>query len=99
MRLYEEIFKDAESAALCRCVVVPDGGGYIEGVKGVEDFSPQRVILRFNKWQAAIEGEGLFIKKYCIGDLELSGKIYAFYLMDGEGKPLLRREEQEKSEG
>ena len=42
MRLYEEIFKDTDGASLSRCVIVPNGGGYFEGVKTVEDFSPQR---------------------------------------------------------
>ena len=42
MRLYEEIFKSAEGVAFSRCIFVPKGGGYFEGVKAVDDFSPTR---------------------------------------------------------
>ena len=88
MRLYEEIFKNADGGALCRSVIVPSGGGYFEGVKRLEDFSSERVVVCFPKYQAVIEGEGLFIKKYCLGDLELSGQIFSFYLLRENGEPL-----------
>lgn len=94
MRLYEELFKDADGAALCRSIIVPNGGGYFEGVKGVEDFSETCVVVCFPKFRAVIEGEGLFIKKYCLGDLELAGKIFSFYLSDEKGEPLFRRKQQ-----
>ena len=85
MRLYEEILKSVDGASISRCILVPNGGGYFEGVKSVEDFSPQRIVLRFSQGQTVIEGVGLFIKKYCDGDLEILGKINAFYLLkDGE---------------
>ena len=84
MRLYEEILKSADGVALSRCIIVPNGGGYFEGVKGVEDFSPERIVLRFSQGQAAIEGSALFIKKYCDGDLEVLGKITACYLLSGD---------------
>ena len=75
MRLYDEIFKNADGAAFARCVVVPCGGGYFEGVKSVADFSAERVVLCFPRERVEIEGASLCIKKYCDGDLQLSGKI------------------------
>jgi hypothetical protein len=75
MRLYEEIFKNADGAALARCVVVPDGGGYFEGVKAVEDFSPTRIVICFRKDRVILEGEDLIIKKYYDGDLHVIGEI------------------------
>ena len=78
MRLYDEIFKNADGAALTKCTIVPDGGGYFEGVKAVGDFSPQRIVIAFPKSEIEITGEGLSIKKYCDGDLQISGKIYGF---------------------
>ncbi len=78
MRLYDEIFKNAEGVAGARCIVVPCGGGYFEGVKAVGDFSPERVVLYFPKIGVEVIGEGLTIKKYCEGDLQLSGKILRF---------------------
>lgn len=75
MRLYDEIFKNTEGMAAVKCVFVPRGGGYFEGVKSVGDFSPERVLVCFPKEQVLVEGENLTIKKYCDGDLQLSGRI------------------------
>ncbi len=75
MRLYDEIFKNADGNALRLCSVVPCGGGYFQGVKSVGDFSPERVVLCFPRCFVEVEGENLSIDKYCDGDLRLSGKI------------------------
>ncbi len=75
MRLYEEIFKNTDGIALSRCLFVPKGGGYFEGVKSVGEFSPERVVLHFPKTSIAVEGKELVIKKYCEGDLEIVGCI------------------------
>lgn len=82
MRLYDEIFKNADGAALCRCVIVPAGGGYFEGVKAVGEFSPERIELCFIKHRAIVEGKGLTIKKYCDGDLQIFGWIYSVRIVD-----------------
>ena len=76
MRLYDEIFKNADGFSFARCTVVPGGGGYFEGVKAVGDFSPERVVICFHRSTVAIEGAGLAIKKYYDGDLQLSGSIF-----------------------
>ena len=76
MRLYDEIFKNTEGFPLARCTFIPEGGGYFEGVKAVGDFSPERVVLCFPRCSVSVEGVGLCIKKYCDGDLQLTGKIF-----------------------
>ena len=76
MRLYDEIFKNTEGFPFARCTIVPGGGGYFEGVKAVGDFSPERVVLCFPRCSVSVEGVGLCIKKYCDGDLQLTGKIF-----------------------
>ncbi len=81
MRLYDEIFKNADGGALARCVVVPNGGGYFQGVKAVGDFSPERIVLYFPKTGVEITGEGLSIAKYYDGDLRLSGRISALNVL------------------
>ncbi len=96
MRLYDEIFKNAEGAALCRCIVVPRGGGYFEGVKAVGDFSPERIVLYFPRESVEIEGENLSIGKYYEGDLRLTGRIFCVRVLDGAqdtngGKPAERQ--------
>ena len=75
MRLYDEIFKNTEGFPFARCTVVPGGGGYFEGVKAVGDFSPEQVVLCFPHCSVSVTGVGLCIKKYCDGDLQLTGKI------------------------
>lgn len=86
MRLYDEIFKNADGGAFARCVIVPCGGGYFEGVKAVGDFSPQRIVLCFPKESVEVVGEGLTIKKYCDGDLQLAGEIHTLQVLGKEGE-------------
>ena len=93
MRLYDEIFKSADGVACTRCIFIPEGGGYFEGVKYVEDFSAEKVVLRFSHKSLEIEGKALSIAKYCDGDLQIGGKIVALrVLMDSAA-------EQEKKRG
>ena len=75
MRLYDEIFLDADGESFSRCIFVPNGGGYFEGVKGVEDFSTERVVVCFPRKTVEVRGNNLSIKKYCDGDLQISGRI------------------------
>jgi hypothetical protein len=82
MRLYDEIFKNTEGFPFARCTVVPGGGGYFEGVKAVGDFSPERVVLCFPRCTVSVEGQGLSIKKYYDGDLQLSGQIFSLHTED-----------------
>lgn len=86
MRLYEEICKNIDGALANACVIVPNGGGYFEGVKCVEDFTPERILLRFSVGMAALEGSNFSIKKYGDEDLEISGCITAFFLLENPKK-------------
>ncbi len=80
MQLYDEIFKNTDGA-LFRCTVVPSGGGYFEGVKAVEDFSSERILLCFPRQRVEIAGKALAIKKYYDGDLQLTGEIYSLRVL------------------
>lgn len=83
MRLYDEIFKNTEGMAISKCVFVPGGGGYFEGVKSVGDFSSERVLVCFSKSSVLVEGKGLTIKKYYDGDLQLQGRITSVRVEEG----------------
>lgn len=83
MRLYDEIFKNTESMATSKCVFVPGGGGYFEGVKSVGDFSSERVLVCFAKESVLVEGSALTIKKYYDGDLQLQGRITSVRVEEG----------------
>ncbi len=75
MRLYDEIFKDPNDGACPRCIVVPGGGGYFEGVRSVGDFSPEKIVVYFPRQAVEIEGTELTIKKYYDGDLQIGGRV------------------------
>ena len=85
MRLYDEILKGADGLTFGRCIFIPKGGGYFEGVRSIGDFSPERVVVCFSKLSVAVEGSFLCIKKYCDGDLQLGGKILSVTVVDEGG--------------
>ena len=74
MELYEEIYEGLKES---RCSFLPMGGGYFEGVKARIGFSDTEIILLFKNLRIVVLGEGLEIKKYCDGDLQLKGQIYS----------------------
>ena len=81
MRLFDEIFKNADNA-LCRCTWIIGGEGYFEGVKALGDFSTEKIVVYYPKTAIEIVGEGLSIEKYCDGDLRVKGKIHAVYAVE-----------------
>ncbi len=91
MRLYEELFKSADGGALSRCIWIPRGGGYFQGVKAVGDFSPERIVICFPKDEVEAVGRGLSIKKYCDGDLELSGCLLSVRVLVSDGEMLAHK--------
>ena len=48
------------------------------------DFSPERIVICFPRESVEVEGESLTIKKYCDGDLQLSGKITSLRVLCGD---------------
>ena len=82
MELYEEIY---EGVVETRCSFLPLGGGYFQGVKALIGFSDSEIVLLFKKNRVIVRGEGLEIKKYCDGDLQLSGQIFSVGL-DKQGE-------------
>lgn len=85
MRLYDEIFK-GEQGVYPRAVWLMGGGAYFQGVKAVGEFSTTQLTLFFAKGQAEVVGNGLFIRKYCDGDLSLDGKIHGVQWIDESTK-------------
>mgnify|MGYP002518569643 FL=1 len=60
---------------LFRAVLFGDDALYLEGVRSIKSYSESKVELRIKKGGLTVLGEGLFIKKYCAGDLAICGKI------------------------
>ncbi len=82
MRLYEEIYQEYAEA---RCAFLPLSGGYFQGVKNLDVFSETEIVLVFKRTKVRVVGEGLGIKKYCDGDMEISGRIFSVGVVESEG--------------
>lgn len=58
-----------------RVMIIGDAAVYAEGVKAIKSYSQDKIELYLKKGEIKILGSGLFIKKYCAGDLAVCGKI------------------------
>lgn len=81
MELYEEIYEGIKEE---RCSFLPMGSGYFQGVRALIGFSDTEIVLLMKKSRIVVRGEGLEIRKYYDGDLQLSGRIYSVGLQDKE---------------
>ena len=58
-----------------RAVLFGEECAYFENVNSIKSFSQNKIEITLKKGQLKLEGENLFIKKYCGGDLVVCGKI------------------------
>ena len=58
-----------------RAVIFGDTAGYFEKVLTIKSYQPNEIILTLKKGVIVIKGENLYIKKYCMGDVAVCGKI------------------------
>lgn len=75
MKLLEQILSELGADTLKSFSIVPDFGGYFRSVKGVLEYSSQKIILALKKSKLMIEGENLTLGKYFEEDLFIKGKI------------------------
>lgn len=61
-----------------RAVLFGDRSVYIENVKSIKSYSKEKIELCLKRGYVVITGEELSIKKYCLGDLAICGKIKGF---------------------
>ncbi len=67
-----------ETAPLAyRAVISGDKSGYFENIKGIKSYNSGEVILSLKKGELTVKGKGLVIRKYCLGDILICGKITA----------------------
>lgn len=85
MRLYDEIAQSEGFSAFAgaRALFLPMRAVYLEGVKALGDFAPEKVVVCFPHCQVAVEGEELSIAKYLDGDLCIVGKPRSLSVLDG----------------
>lgn len=58
-----------------RAVLIGECAGYFENVKSIVSFTNQEIILALKNGALKISGSCLYIKKYCLGDVVICGKI------------------------
>ncbi|MBE7087027.1 MAG: hypothetical protein E7369_01855 [Clostridiales bacterium] len=58
-----------------RAVMVGEKAVYIEGVKNITGFNEDVIELLIKRGSVKVSGRNMFIKKYCLGDVLICGKI------------------------
>ncbi len=58
-----------------RAVLFGESAGYFENVKSIVSYSQEEVVLALSNGCLKVGGKGLYIKKYCMGDVVICGKI------------------------
>ncbi len=70
-------FSESELAKVpsFKAVLLGDTAGYFECVKAIAHYTTEEIALSLKNGGVIIRGEGLYVKKYCAGDLVVCGKI------------------------
>ena len=71
------IFGGENIAPTFRVMLFGESAAYVEGVKAIKSYSQDKIEAFVGKGELKITGEGLYVKKYCGGDLAVCGKIKA----------------------
>ena len=70
-----KIFGAEDAAPTFRIMIFGESAAYIEGVRSIKSYSHDKMELDVKKGAIRISGEGLYVKKYCAGDIAVCGKI------------------------
>ncbi len=60
---------------LYRAVLFGESAGYFENVKSIVSYEKEQVVLSLKNGGLRVSGKDLYIKKYCLGDVVICGKI------------------------
>ena len=77
MAFIENIFDSLgfENANAFKVTLLGNCGGYFENVSDIRSYSSEEIVLAFKKCILTVTGENLTVKKYCMGDVAVCGKI------------------------
>ena len=77
MSFLDEVLKvfGQEVSPAFRVLWLGDGALYVEGVKSIKSYSQEKVELNLKNGGLKITGVGLFLKKYCAGDVAVCGTV------------------------
>lgn len=60
---------------LFRAVLFGESAVYFENVSGLRSYSPDQIVFNLKRGGVKVVGENLYVKKYCMGDVVVCGKI------------------------
>ena len=78
MRLFSEITRALgreEDFSRVQYTVLDGGGGYFQNVKKILEFSENAIVFSGKRGAVRVEGEGLSLGKYYLGDAVVQGNI------------------------
>lgn len=75
MKLLEQILSELGADTLKSFSVIPSFGGYFRSVKGVAEYSSEKVVLALKKNTITVSGANLTLAKYFEEDLLIKGDI------------------------
>lgn len=75
MKLLEQILGELGADTLKSFTVVPSFGGYFRSIKGVSEYSDEKVVLNGKKFTLTLEGEKLEVGSYFQEDIFIKGDI------------------------
>ena len=75
MKLLEQILSELGADTLKSFSIVPEFGGYFRSVKGVLEYSSEKIVLSLKRNRITVVGENLTLGKYFEEDLLINGKI------------------------
>ena len=75
MKLLDQILSELGADTLKSFSIIPDFGGYFRSIKGVVEYSSEKVVLALKKSKITVTGENLTLGKYFEEDLLIKGKI------------------------
>ena len=75
MKLLEQILTELGADTLKSFSIIPDFGGYFRSVKGVVEYSSEKIVLALKKNRITVTGENLTLGKYFEEDLLIKGKL------------------------
>lgn len=75
MKLLEQLLNEMGADTLKSITFIPGHCCYLKSVKGVVDFSPERIVLAVGKKRVALEGENMLLGEFFEGDLIVKGDV------------------------
>ena len=75
MKLLDQILSELGADTLKSFSIIPDFGGYFRSIKGVVEYSSEKVVLALKKNKITVTGENLTLGKYFEEDLLIKGKL------------------------